>query len=126
MFMGKHGIRGPIAALRVVSILMLIVAALLWAPTAALGQAPVGRSEAPAGRADAPVGTLTVAVATFGNERWLPHLYVGAEDVVLKPMYENLLSRDPTTGALIPMLAEHWESLDGGHAWRFYLRKGVA
>src|SRR5262245_42731565 len=37
-----------------------------------------------------PEGTLTVAVATFGNERWLPHLYVGAEDVVLKPMYENL------------------------------------
>ena len=35
--MGKHGIRGPIAALRVVSILTLIVAALLWAPTAALG-----------------------------------------------------------------------------------------
>src|SRR5918996_6461220 len=29
-----------------------------------------------------PEGTLTVAVATFGNERWLPHLYVGAEDVI--------------------------------------------
>jgi hypothetical protein len=25
-----------------------------------------------------PEGTLTVAVATFGNERWLPHLYPGA------------------------------------------------
>ena len=25
--------------------------------------------------AQAPAGTLTVAVATFGNERWLPHLY---------------------------------------------------
>jgi len=34
---------------------------------------------APEGRADTPVGTLTVAVATFGNERWLPHLYVGAK-----------------------------------------------
>ena len=42
----------------------------------------------------APEGTLTVAVATFGNERWLPNLYVGAEDVVLKPMFENLLTRD--------------------------------
>jgi hypothetical protein len=41
-----------------------------------------------------PQGTLTVAVATFGNERWLPNLYVGAEDVVLKPMYEKLLTRD--------------------------------
>src|SRR5919109_4882993 len=37
----------------------------------------------PPGVAAKPEGTLTVAVATFGNERWLPHLYVGAEDVVL-------------------------------------------
>src|SRR5881296_120646 len=118
MSMGKHGIRGPIAALRVISILTLIVAAVLWAPTAAPGQAP-------AGRADAPVGTLTVAVATFGNERWLPHLYVGAEDVVLKPMYENLLTRDPKTGELAPMLAERWKVADGGRTWSFYLRKGV-
>src|SRR5256884_2300741 len=75
--------------------------------------------------AQSPEGTLTVAVATFGNERWLPHLYPGAEDVVLKPMMENLLSRDPTTGALSPMLAERWEVLEEGRAWRFYLRKGV-
>ena len=72
-----------------------------------------------------PEGTLTVAVATFGNERWLPHLYPGAEDVVLKPMMENLLSRDLKTGDLSPMLAERWEVLEGGRAWRFYLRKGV-
>ena len=72
-----------------------------------------------------PEGTLTVAVATFGGERWLPHLYVGAEDLVLKPMYENLLSRDPQTGALTPLLAERWEVLDGGRAWRFHLRQGV-
>jgi hypothetical protein len=32
-----------------------------------------------------------VAVGTFGNERWSPNLYVGAEDVVLKPMYESKL-----------------------------------
>ena len=75
--------------------------------------------------AQQPEGTLTVAVATFGNERWLPHLYPGAEDVVLKPMMENLLSRDLKTGDLSPMLAERWEVLDGGRAWRFYLRKGV-
>jgi len=37
-------------------------------------------------KAPRPEGTLTVAVATFGNERWLPELYPGAEDVVLKPM----------------------------------------
>jgi peptide/nickel transport system substrate-binding protein len=72
-----------------------------------------------------PEGTLTVAVATFGNERWLPELYPGAEDVVLKPMMANLLSRDLKTGELTPLLAERWEVLEGGKAWRFYLRKGV-
>jgi len=61
----------------------------------ALLLATAGWTETPA---HAPEGTLTVAVATFGNERWLPYLYVGAEDVVLKPMYENLLNRDPSTG----------------------------
>jgi peptide/nickel transport system substrate-binding protein len=80
-----------------------------------------------AGAADAakPEGTLTVAVATFGNERWLPHLYPGAEDVVLKPWGENLLSRDARTGELSPMLAERWKVADGGRTWTFYLRKGV-
>src|SRR5256712_7361092 len=80
---------------------------------------------APSSVAAKPEGTLTVAVATFGNERWLPNLYVGAEDVVLKPMYENLLTRDPKTGELAPMLAERWQVLDGGRTWRFHLRKGV-
>ena len=72
-----------------------------------------------------PEGTLTVAVATFGNERWLPNLYVGAEDVVLKPLFENLLTRDPKTGEPIPMLAERWRVTDGGRTWTFNLRKGV-
>src|SRR2546425_358216 len=75
--------------------------------------------------AQQPEGTLTVAVATFGNERWLPHLYPGAEDVVLKPWGENLLTRDPRTGELAPMLAERWKVADGGRTWTFYLRKGV-
>ena len=75
--------------------------------------------------AQRPEGTLTVAVATFGNERWLPQLYPGAEDVVLKPMMENLLSRDLKSGELAPLLAERWEVLEGGKAWRFFLRKGV-
>src|SRR2546428_7156413 len=84
--------------------------------TGTLGAAPVPAAP--------PEGTLTVAVATFGNERWLPHLYVGAEDIVLKPLWENLLNRDGK-GNLIPMLAERWQVLDGGKTWRFHLRKGV-
>src|SRR5215813_5626056 len=99
----------------------------LWSVTLvgvvlALLLAATGWAEAPAHQ---PEGTLTVAVATFGNERWLPHLYVGAEDVVLKPMYENLLTRDPKTGDLAPMLAERWKVTDSGRTWTFYLRKGV-
>jgi len=102
------------------SIAPLLVTALLWAAIAtSIVTAP---REV---RAQAPSGTLTVAVATFGNERWLPPLYVGAEDVVLKPMYENLLTRDPKTGDLAPMLAERWKVADGGRTWTFYLRKGV-
>jgi peptide/nickel transport system substrate-binding protein len=93
----------------IVSLLTVLLLALAWTP----------------GQAAKPEGTLTVAVATFGNERWLPHLYVGAEDVVLKPMFENLLNRDPKTGELIPMLAERWKVADGGRTWTFYLRKGV-
>src|SRR5262245_8593255 len=92
-------------------LVLVIVASLLTAPTP--------------GAAAKPEGTLTVAVATFGNERWLPNLYVGAEDVVLKPMYENLLSRDPKSGELTPLLAERWQVRDGGRTWKFHLRKGV-
>ena len=52
------------------------ILSILIALTSTLVATPVGA---------APEGTLTVAVATFGNERWLPNLYPGAEDVVLKP-----------------------------------------
>src|SRR5947209_13930686 len=85
--MSKHG---------AIKLFTLIITALLLA--AAL----------PASEAARPEGSLTVAVATFGNERWLPHLYVGAEDIVLKPLWENLISRDPKRGYLIPMHAERW------------------
>ncbi|HMH49354.1 MAG TPA: ABC transporter substrate-binding protein [Candidatus Acidoferrum sp.] len=95
-----------------VSLLVLSIATVL---ACALGVSPAEAK---------PEGTLTVAVSTFGNERWLPHLYVGAEDVVLKPLWENLLSRD-AKGNLIPMLAEKWQVADGGKTWRFQLRKGV-
>src|SRR6058998_565306 len=95
----------------------------LWIATLIVTAPLLALAVAPA-EATRPEGTLTVAVATFGNERWLPHLYVGAEDIVLKPLWENLLSRD-AKGNLIPMLAERWEILDGGRTWKFHLRKGV-
>jgi peptide/nickel transport system substrate-binding protein len=98
---------------RRLSICVAILTAIVWVTAGSPGEAA------------RPEGTLTVAVATFAGERWLPHLYPGAEDVVLKPMFENLLTRDPKTGELAPMLAERWQVLDGGRTWRFQLRKGV-
>ena len=83
-------------------------------PVSRKGRVPELRTAA---AARPPEGTLTVAVATFGNERWLPHLYPGAEDVVLKPMLENLLSRDLKTGELSPLLAERWDPRDAGLMW---------
>src|SRR5437899_12387630 len=100
--MSKHG---------AIKLSTLIITALLLA--AAL----------PASEAARPEGRLTVAAATFGSERWLPHLYVGAEDIVLKPLWENLVSRDPKSGELIPMLAERWQVTDGGPARQRQLRK---
>ena len=40
----------------------------------------------------------------------------------LQEGYENCA---PKTGTLAPMLAERWEVLEEGRAWRFSLRKGV-
>jgi len=97
----------------------------LWIATLIVTAAPLWATVTAQGQTAKPEGTLTVAVATFAGERWLPQLYPGAEDVVLKPMFENLLTRDPKTGELAPMLAERWQVLDGGRTWKFYLRKGV-
>ncbi len=95
----------------------------LWI-TALIVMAPLWALAGGPGEATGPDGSLTVAVATFGNERWLPHLYVGAEDIVLKPLWENLLTRD-AKGDPVPMLAERWQVLDGGRTWKFHLRKGI-
>ena len=75
--------------------------------------------------AQSPTGTLTVAVATFGNERWLPHLYVGAEDVVLKPMYGKPAESRPQDRRPRSHAGRALGGSGGGRAWRFYLRKGV-
>jgi peptide/nickel transport system substrate-binding protein len=51
--------------------------------------------------------------------------YVGLSHLpVTRNVYETLVTRDPTTGALAPELAESWEQLQDG-TWRFNLRQGV-
>ncbi len=71
-----------------------------------------------------PTGELRVAMATFGNERWLPGASAGAEATAFHSILENLLTRDPETGDNVGELAEAWEIRDGGLTWEFRLREG--
>jgi peptide/nickel transport system substrate-binding protein len=71
-----------------------------------------------------PTGELRVAMATFGNERWLPGASAGAEATAFHSILENLLTRDVETGGNIGELAESWDVRDGGLTWEFRLRKG--
>ncbi len=43
----------------------------------------------------------------------------------LRPVYENLIGMDPTTGKLIPQLATEWAIEPDGRSVRFKLRRGV-
>ena len=86
-------------------------------------QAAVTSPPAPA-VSHTPTGDLRVAMATFGNERWIPGASAGAEDTAFHSILENLLTRNPETGDNIGELAESWEVRDGGLTWEFRLREG--
>ena len=82
-----------------------------WHPSAALAKDPKG--------------TLTIALATFANETFLPDSTPGAEMVFSNYMFEHLVRRDPASGENLPMLAESWKAQDGAATWVFNLRRGV-
>ncbi|KFC96118.1 ABC transporter substrate-binding protein SapA [Leminorella grimontii] len=46
-------------------------------------------------------------------------------DTIAAQLYDRLLDVDPLTYRLVPELAERWETLDNGAAYRFHLRKDV-
>ena len=95
------------------------------APSAtATPQAQPASTEPPAPAMHTPAGELRVAMATFGNERWLPGSSAGAESTAFHSILENLLTRDPETGGNIGELAESWDIRDGGLTWEFRLREG--
>ena len=85
---------------------------------------PAVTSAPPPAPSHTPTGELRVAMATFGNERWLPGASAGAEATAFHSILENLLTRDPNTGDNIGELAESWEIRDGGLTWEFRLREG--
>ena len=87
-------------------------------------QAQPVATEPPASAMHTPTGELRVAMATFGNERWLPGASAGAEATAFHSILENLLTRDPETGGNLGELAESWDIRDGGLTWEFRLREG--
>jgi peptide/nickel transport system substrate-binding protein len=80
---------------------------------------------APSADAKEPRGALTIALATFANETFLPDSTPGAEMVFSNYMFEHLVRRDPKSGENLPMLATRWEARDRGATWVFTLRRGV-
>ncbi|QTF08534.1 peptide ABC transporter substrate-binding protein SapA [Brenneria izadpanahii] len=46
-------------------------------------------------------------------------------DTLAAQLYDRLLDVDPYTYRLMPELAQHWEVLDDGATYRFYLRRDV-
>ena len=94
------------------------IAAATAVPQATTAPAP------PAAVTHTPSGELRVAMATFGNERWLAGASAGAEDTAFHSILENLLTRNPATGDNVGELAESWEVRDGGLTWEFRLREG--
>jgi SgrR family transcriptional regulator len=44
---------------------------------------------------------------------------------IIEHLYDGLLEVSPTDGSLLPALAHHWEELENGHCWHFWLRSGV-
>ena len=90
-----------------------------------MGLAIAAARNPPTVEAKEPRGTLTLALATFANETFLPDSTPGAEMVFSNYMFEHLVRRDPETGQNVPMLAESWKVEDGGATWIFKLRKGV-
>ena len=76
-------------------------------------QAAVTSPPAPAA-SHTPTGDLRVAMATFGNERWIPGASAGAEDTAFHSILENLLTRNPETGDNIGSLRSPGKSATAG------------
>jgi peptide/nickel transport system substrate-binding protein len=69
---------------------------------------------------------LTVAVAEWNSEEWLPHLTAGAAGNLAFLVHDSLIYRDSQTGEFGPGLARSWTTSDDGLLWTFQLRDDVA
>ncbi|MCL6087724.1 MAG: ABC transporter substrate-binding protein [Actinobacteria bacterium] len=68
-------------------------------------------------------GTLTYGI-DYDVQRLDPLNTTWMTDATMQ-LYDRMTAQDPTTGKIIPNLAESWEISDDGLIWTFHLRKGV-
>ena len=86
---------------------------------------PTGAMTAPEPVADPSVGRLVMALQleTEANDpRYTTSI---PSSIGIRPMYDNLIEIDATTGNMVPGLAESWSLEPDGASWRFQLREGV-
>ena len=86
---------------------------------------PTGAMTAPEPVADPSVDRLVMALQleTEANDpRYTTSI---PSSIGIRPMYDNLIEIDATTGNMVPGLAESWSLEPDGASWRFQLREGV-
>ncbi|GAB7003588.1 ABC transporter substrate-binding protein [Nocardioides sp. AN3] len=69
--------------------------------------------------------TLVVALPTFEVDSPFPWEYNALGRPPFAPTMETLTVADPTSGQIVPGLAEKWEQSADGKTWTFHLRHGV-
>lgn len=97
-----------------------------------IGAAAVALVAVAACTGKAPTTSTSSSDATFAYlnnldvmTEWDPATSYSNEGIAMANMYEQLTRTDPTTGDVEPLLAESWESSDGGLQWTFELRPDV-
>jgi len=101
------------------SSLALLIAVSLVLGACALSANPPAATQTPATIG----GTLRVAIPTevASLDPWAE----GSSLVATRQVFETLVTIDPMTGAVVPMLAASWQLGDDGTSWTFTLRDGV-
>jgi peptide/nickel transport system substrate-binding protein len=97
--------------------------------TVALVAAGCGETKKPSGPDGSPAAgrdqTFTYADNNEIMTEWDPATSYSNEVIAMNNIYEQLVRWDATDEKVVPLLAESFESADGGKRWTFKLREGV-